>query len=138
MHLFPLTSLLFALTPLAVLAQSTATLTIDTAKPIANASLTLYGIMTEEINYSKTHQLHLKLVNASSLPQQVEVKLTGAAKVQPKATVTTLSGKTTQDTNSITNPTRIVPVVSTITNAAPTFTHTLPSYSIQVLDIDLN
>ena len=87
---------------------------------------------------SKTHRLHLKLVNASSLPQSVEVKLTGAPHVHPKATVTTLSGKTTQDTNSITDPTRIVPVVSTITNAAPTFTHTLPSYSIQVLDIDLN
>ncbi len=87
---------------------------------------------------SKTHRLHLKLVNASSLPQQVEIKLTGAAKVHPKATVTTLNGKTTQDTNSITDPTRIVPIVSTITNAASTFTHTLAPYSIRVLDIDLN
>jgi alpha-N-arabinofuranosidase len=87
---------------------------------------------------SKTHRLHLKLVNASSMPQSIEIKLTGAAHVQNKATLTTLSGKTTQDTNSITNRARIVPVVSTLTNAGAAFTHTVPRYSIQVLDIDLN
>jgi alpha-L-arabinofuranosidase len=87
---------------------------------------------------SKTHQLHLKLVNASSMPQPVEIKLTGATNVHSKATVTTLSGKTSQETNSITEPTRIVPVVSSIANAGATFSHTLPRYSIQVLDIDLN
>ncbi|WP_263382264.1 alpha-L-arabinofuranosidase C-terminal domain-containing protein [Granulicella arctica] len=87
---------------------------------------------------SKTHHLNLKLVNASSLPQTVEIKLNGAAHIRPRATVTTLSGKTTQETNSITDPTRIVPVVSTITNAAATFSHSLPQYSIQVLDIELN
>ncbi len=87
---------------------------------------------------SKTHRLHLKLVNASSMPQTVAIRLNGATHVHSKATVTTLSGKTTQDTNSITEPTRIVPVVSGITNAGAAFTHTLPKYSIQVLDIDLN
>ncbi|WP_433971283.1 alpha-L-arabinofuranosidase C-terminal domain-containing protein [Tunturiibacter lichenicola] len=87
---------------------------------------------------SKAHRLHLKLVNASSLPQSVAIKLTGATHVHNKATITTLRGKTTQETNSITDPTRIVPVVTTITNAADTFTHTIPQYTIQVLDIDLN
>ncbi len=87
---------------------------------------------------SKNHRLHLKLVNASSVPQSVEIKLSGAGHVQPRSTVTTLSGKTTQDTNSITEPTRIVPVVSNIENAGTTFIHTVPRYSIQVLDITLN
>jgi alpha-N-arabinofuranosidase len=87
---------------------------------------------------SKTHRLHLKLVNASSTAQSVQINLTGATHVHPKATLTTLSGKTTQQTNSITDPTRIVPVGSSIANASPTFTHTLPKYSIQILDIDLN
>jgi alpha-N-arabinofuranosidase len=87
---------------------------------------------------SKTHHLHLKLVNASSLPQTVEIKLAGATHVHARAIVTTLSGKTTQETNSITEPTRIVPIASTIANAAATFSHSLPKYSIQVLDLDLN
>jgi alpha-N-arabinofuranosidase len=93
----------------------------------------------ESVTYdSKTRRMHLKLVNASSMPQTVQIKLDGAAHVSGKATVTTLSGKTTQETNSITDPTRVVPVVSSVAIAGPTFTHTTPRYSIQVLDIDLN
>lgn len=86
---------------------------------------------------SKTHVLFVKLVNASSMAQPVEIKLTGAAHVRGNVAVTTLSGRTTQETNSITDPTRIVPVTSRLANAGPTFTHTVPRYSIQVLDIAL-
>ena len=63
---------------------------------------------------SKTHRLHLKLVNASSLPQRVAIKLSGAAHIRSQATVTTLRGNTTQETNSITDPNRIVPVAGNI------------------------
>jgi alpha-L-arabinofuranosidase len=87
---------------------------------------------------SKTHHLYLKLVNASSMSQSVAISLNGATHVYSNANVTTLSGKTTQETNSITEPTRIVPVASSIANIGATFTHTLPKYSIQVLDVDLN
>ena len=87
---------------------------------------------------TKRHHLILKLVNASSITLPVEIKLTGTTHVQRKADVTTLSAPTTQTTNSITDPTRVIPVPSTIQNAAPTFIHILPRYSIQVLDLDLN
>jgi alpha-N-arabinofuranosidase len=87
---------------------------------------------------SKTHHLILKLVNAASTPQAVKIDLTGATHVHSKATVTTLSGKTTQETNSIADPTRIVPVVTNIANAAATFTHTVPANAIQVVDLDLD
>ncbi len=87
---------------------------------------------------SHNHHLYLKLVNASSDPQAVTIKLDGAAHVHETAKVTTLSGKTTEETNSITDPTRIVPQTSNITNAAKSFTHTVPRYAIQVLDLDLN
>ncbi|HEX4284808.1 MAG TPA: alpha-L-arabinofuranosidase C-terminal domain-containing protein [Terracidiphilus sp.] len=86
---------------------------------------------------SKSHHLFLKLVNASSVSQTVRIKLAGATKVRPRATITTLSGNTTQETNSINEPTRIVPVTSTITDVAPVFNHLLPKFSIQVLDLDL-
>jgi alpha-N-arabinofuranosidase len=87
---------------------------------------------------SKSHRLHLKLVNASSVPQSVEIKLSPASKVQPTATLTTLTGKTTEDTNSITEPTRIVPVVSTRETAGTTFLHEVPPHAIQVLDVTLD
>ena len=86
---------------------------------------------------SKTHRLYLKLVNASSMPQPVEIKLTGAAHVHNRGTVITLSGKTTLETNTISEPTHIVRVAGYIVNAGGTFIDTIPEYSIQVLDIEL-
>lgn len=86
---------------------------------------------------SRTHHIFLKLVNASSLSQPVEIQLNGAAHVAGRATVITLTGKTTQETNSITEPTRIVPITSAISDAGASFRYLLPRYSIQVFDISL-
>jgi len=92
----------------------------------------------ESVSYdSKRHHVIIKLVNASSAAQPVTIKLDGAKHVQPKATVVTLAGKSTQETNSITDPTRVTPVTTAITNAAATFTHTVPRYAIQVLDLSV-
>jgi alpha-N-arabinofuranosidase len=85
---------------------------------------------------AKTGRLYLKLVNASSEPQPIDIKIQGATRIRPAMTITTLAGATTKDTNSITNPKHIVPVVTHATNAAPTFRHTVPKYAIQVLEID--
>lgn len=102
--------------------------TLDTANPRLFDSATLD---------SKHHRVIVKLVNGSSQPQAVTINLSGA-KVHSNAHVTTLSAPTTEATNSITDPTHIVPVTSTISNAAATFTHTVPRYAIQILDIDLD
>jgi len=87
---------------------------------------------------SKTHGVMVKLVNASSIAQPVQINLSGANRIQHTATVTTLSGNTTQETNSITGPRRIVPKTTSITNASTSFSYTVPAYSIQVIDINLN
>jgi alpha-N-arabinofuranosidase len=84
----------------------------------------------------KTGRLYVKLVNASSEPQPVEIKIEGASHIRPAMTITTLSGATTKDTNSITAPKHIVPVVTHATNAAANFRHVVPRYAIQVLEID--
>ena len=102
---------------------------LDTANPRLFESATLN---------SKTHHLFVKLVNASSMPQPVNLKLTGAARVQGKAALTTLGGNTAQETNSIKEPRRIVPRASMLSNVSATFTHTVPRYSIQVIDIGLD
>lgn len=102
---------------------------LDTANPRLFESATLD---------SHNHHLYLKLVNASTTPQEVKITLDGTAHVHATAKVVTLTGKTTEETNSITDPTRIVPQTSNITNAAKTFTHTVPRYAIQILDLDLN
>ncbi len=55
--------LLSSLLPVGTGAQSTVTLTVDTAKRIGKVSPTLYGIMTEEINYSYDGGLYAELVS---------------------------------------------------------------------------
>jgi alpha-L-arabinofuranosidase len=79
--------------------------------------------------------VYLKLVNASSVAQPVEVEMTGASNISSAATVETLTGATLAETNTIWSPTRIVPVQTTIKGVATKFSHSVPAYSIQVLEV---
>jgi alpha-N-arabinofuranosidase len=79
--------------------------------------------------------VYLKLVNAASHVQTIDVSLSGAGSVAHSASLVTLSGKTTAETNSISDPRRIVPVKSSI-QAGDTFSHTMPPYSIQVIVVE--
>jgi alpha-N-arabinofuranosidase len=103
------------------------------ASKLENAGAKLFYSAT--INTAEK-QLYLKLVNASSDPQPVQIALPGA---QPKAMVKLiqLSSPDTQTTNSIDDPNRLVPVESPVHDVSNNFSLTLPSYSIQVLQIDL-
>jgi alpha-L-arabinofuranosidase len=102
------------------------------AAQIANAGPRFFASVTRD---SATGTIHLKLVNGSSIPQAVRIHLDGVTSVDKDALLTTLRGDTPEETNSITDPRRIMPVSSAIHNAAADFEHTLPPYSIQVLDI---
>jgi alpha-N-arabinofuranosidase len=82
-----------------------------------------------------TGTIHLKLVNGSSMPQAVRIQFKGVTAVDKDAQLTTLRGNTPEETNSITDPRRILPASSAIHNAAASFEHTVPAYSIQALDI---
>ena len=99
---------------------------------IANAAPRFFESATRD---SATGTIHLKLVNGSSIPQAVRIHLNGVTAVDKDVPLTTLRGNTPEETNSITDPRRIMPVSGAIHNAAATFEHTLPPYSIQVLDI---
>ncbi len=81
--------------------------------------------------------LYLKLVNASSIPQPIDLKMTGASSIAGTARVISLSSNTTQDTNTLIDPRHIVPEEKTIHNVKDSFTYTMPKYSIQILEIKL-
>jgi len=85
---------------------------------------------------SKDGKLYLKLVNATDSPRSLTIQLKGVAKVEENGEVTTLSASTLQSTNSILDPTKIVPVESTIDSVAAQFSYTLPPNSIQVLELN--
>ena len=78
--------------------------------------------------------VYLKLVNASSLPQAVNISMNGA-KIGSGGSLVTLSGTNTAETNTTANPTRIVPVKTALKASGATFSHTVPGYAVQVLEI---
>jgi alpha-L-arabinofuranosidase len=87
---------------------------------------------------SKTGELYIKLVNASSATQPVSIDLDGATSIDKIADVVTLSSKTPAATNSIDHPKNIIPVESRFERASSKFTFNLPPYSIQVIRLKTN
>ena len=75
--------------------------------------------------------IYLKLVNASSTPQPLHIQLTGG-KAAGSGKLFSLSARTTAATNSITQPSLIVPVESSLHDLV---SHTVPGYTIQVLEL---
>ncbi len=88
-----------------------------------------YSVTTD----SARNKIYLKLVNATSTPQAVTLKLNGTGKLAREATVETLGGADPAETNSITDPKRIVPLHSIIRGIGPNVQHTVPAYSVQVI-----
>lgn len=82
--------------------------------------------------------IHLKVVNTQGVAQAISIDLAGAGKVAKEGTAWTLSAAAPTETNTITEPTKIVPVESKVKGLGKTFTHTFPPYSITVLDIALS
>ncbi|HTV15847.1 MAG TPA: alpha-L-arabinofuranosidase C-terminal domain-containing protein [Acidobacteriaceae bacterium] len=81
-------------------------------------------------------QLYLKLVNASTTPQSLDIDLPGAS-LAAAAKLTTLSAHSTQATNTIDEPRNIVPVDSEVHTASGKIHVEMPGLSIQVLQIGL-
>jgi alpha-N-arabinofuranosidase len=75
-------------------------------------------------------------VNALSVSQRVDIDLEGV-KLADTAKLVSISAKTQRETNSIDDTERIVPVESTLKGVNSKFHHTLPAYSIQVVQFDM-
>jgi alpha-N-arabinofuranosidase len=80
-------------------------------------------------------KLYVKIVNASTEPQALDVKIDGAA-VTGEATVTTLHGNSRSETNTIDDPKRIVPVTTKLRGAAATH-RTIAPLTVEVLTLPL-
>lgn len=85
----------------------------------------------------KTGTVYLKLVNATGKKQLVNIHLNAVAKVLPGATMFVIKGNQPEDTNTITEPEKIVPSTATIKIAAPKFKRTLDPYSVTVLQMQV-
>ncbi|HEU4752263.1 MAG TPA: alpha-L-arabinofuranosidase C-terminal domain-containing protein, partial [Armatimonadota bacterium] len=68
-------------------------------------------------------------------PEMLAIELKGVRSVKPRATATVLAAPP-EATNSIDEPTKVVPVTRTVDGVAPSFTHTFPPHSITVLQLE--
>jgi alpha-N-arabinofuranosidase len=103
------------------------------------ASTTLTGaaarFYTSATVSSKDHVLHLKLVNASDHAQPLTLALKGMGDGAHVGKMYSLHGASFQETNSITDPLRIRPVESSVRIAGTTWQHTVPPFTIEVVDV---
>jgi alpha-N-arabinofuranosidase len=86
---------------------------------------------------SDTHTLHLKLVNASNLPQRLSVAVQGLGGGRHSAELNTLHAATFEATNSIAAPEAIHPVTSTLHFSGAKLEHTVAPLTIEVIDVPL-
>jgi alpha-N-arabinofuranosidase len=84
---------------------------------------------------SAKKRLYLKVVNASSTPQPLEVDFAGA-KLAATGKLISLSAHDTQATNTLEKPTEIVPVESPLPGVTNHLHHTVPGYAIQIIQVD--
>ena len=85
---------------------------------------------------SRRKVLHLKLVNASSRDQPLQIELTGLGG-QHTAKLTALHAATFEATNTIENPNAIHPTESHVIVRGSQGEHTVPALSIEVIDVPL-
>jgi alpha-L-arabinofuranosidase len=84
---------------------------------------------------SQTGEIILKLVNPQATAQRLNIELKGVKTLASKASAITLSGNL-DDSNSITQPTKVIPVTKTVRHLKPDFIYTMPSHSIVVLKLN--
>jgi alpha-N-arabinofuranosidase len=83
---------------------------------------------------SRTGEIFIKLVNPDTNSVPLNIDINGVSALASKSTVISLSGKA-DDTNSIDDPRKIVPVTQSVRGLKPSFTLTLPPNSIVVLKV---
>lgn len=84
---------------------------------------------------SKTHVLHLKLVNATTMAQPMEISLQGLKAGVHEAKMISLHAATFEATNTITTPMAIKPMDSVLRFSGAELKHTVPALTIEVVDV---
>ena len=83
----------------------------------------------------RTGEIFLKLVNPQPDAVPLRIAITGATALASQGRAITLAGNF-EDSNSITEPKKIVPLASKVRGVKPGFAYTLPPHSIVVLKLN--
>ena len=103
----------------------------DTTVPISlsKADDRIFCSATKE---SKTGLVHLKIVNAHSNAEKLTV---AGLHESHTAELYSLHATTWNDTNSVTDPMHIRPIISTVSVGGGEWSHDIPANTIEVIDI---
>jgi alpha-N-arabinofuranosidase len=84
-----------------------------------------------------TGTLYLKIVNTTAKKQAVKINFVGA-KVASEATLVMVKGNRPDETNTITDREKIIPVTETIKGIKKSFSPQLTPYSVSIFEIKTN
>ena len=79
--------------------------------------------------------IYLKVVNEAAMPQSVKIQIGGAPTIEPEGEAVVLKANSPDDTNSIQEPDKVVPVAEKVDGLGADFTREFPPYSITVLEL---
>jgi alpha-N-arabinofuranosidase len=92
----------------------------------------LFYVATQD---TKAGIIYLKVVNTIGTPQPVIININSSASVAAVGKLVVLKAEKPDDTNTITDPEKIIPAVSTINGLGKTFTRTFDPYSVTVIEL---
>jgi alpha-N-arabinofuranosidase len=107
----------------------------DVGDEILKATLDSTQVHCSVTRNSKNGEILLKLVNPRAEPQPIKVQINGVGSLKSTATATTLAAAPDQS-NSIDNPSNVVPVISKVSDIKPAFSYVLPANSVVVLKLN--
>ena len=105
-----------------------------TPPPPPPAPTTMPSLSYTVTKDTKKGIIYLKMVNIMGSPQTVQISLNGVKEVASEGTAITLSGNP-EDTNTITEPEKIIPVTTTINGLNTNFNYTFAANSVTVLQL---
>jgi alpha-N-arabinofuranosidase len=85
---------------------------------------------------TQTGTIYLKIVNTADIAQTVRIEMNGAKKIASEGISVVLTSGSSKDTNTISEPTKIVPVTTKVSGLGDSFTRTFAPLSITILQIE--
>ena len=113
----------------AMFAQNVGDVTLSSN--IENGGSKLFYSVTKD---TKAKRIYLKLVNAASTAQAVDLKFTGGT-LAKAGNLMMMHGRSTQATNTVEQPMNVAPVQSPLPTVGSELHYTAPAYSIQVIQL---
>ncbi|MFZ0827046.1 MAG: alpha-L-arabinofuranosidase C-terminal domain-containing protein [Verrucomicrobiia bacterium] len=84
---------------------------------------------------SQSGMIYLKVVNSQATAQPVKIQISGVSSIEAGGTAIVLMTNRPDETNSIQEPAKIVPVSEKVDGLGTEFTREFPPYSITVLEL---